>query len=220
MTGSFQVTHTNREWAAGGRCLHRSLHQGAAIAVDASPCINACPWSPRASSLQTQPMPICVCFVCVCACARACAHVRACVHVRVRMPVCVCVCACVLAPHHVNCIRMGAAGPVPRQNSRSSAYTCCHPAPGESIPQQDQQQQQQQRRRRQGAYREGRPQHVHYRELFPVQSVVWNELAGGASTAHDLCIAAPTGSGKTLAYALPIINSLARWAHACARAHA
>jgi len=53
-------------------------------------------------------------------------------------------------------------------------------------------------------------QHVHYRELFPVQSVVWGELAGGTSTAHDLCIAAPTGSGKTLAYALPIVNGLAR----------
>lgn len=48
-----------------------------------------------------------------------------------------------------------------------------------------------------------------YKELFPVQSVVWAELAGGCSTAHDLCIAAPTGSGKTLAYVLPIVNGLA-----------
>lgn len=51
-----------------------------------------------------------------------------------------------------------------------------------------------------------------YTELFPVQSVVWTQLAGGCSTAHDLCIAAPTGSGKTLAYALPVINGLARYA--------
>lgn len=49
-----------------------------------------------------------------------------------------------------------------------------------------------------------------YAELFPVQSSVWSELAGGASAAHDLCIAAPTGSGKTLAYALPVVNGLAR----------
>ena len=54
-------------------------------------------------------------------------------------------------------------------------------------------------------------------ELFPVQSAVWRELAGGLSSAHDLCIAAPTGSGKTLAYALPIINGLARWATATTR---
>ncbi|KAF5837997.1 P-loop containing nucleoside triphosphate hydrolase protein [Dunaliella salina] len=51
---------------------------------------------------------------------------------------------------------------------------------------------------------------LHTLELFPVQSVVWSELAGGTSTAHDLCIAAPTGSGKTLAYTLPIVNGLAR----------
>ena len=44
-----------------------------------------------------------------------------------------------------------------------------------------------------------------------MQSAVWQELAGGLSSAHDLCIAAPTGSGKTLAYALPVINALARW---------
>ena len=50
-----------------------------------------------------------------------------------------------------------------------------------------------------------------FTELFPVQSVVWTELAGGASSAHDLCIAAPTGSGKTLAYALPVVNGLARY---------
>ena len=52
-----------------------------------------------------------------------------------------------------------------------------------------------------------------FQELFPVQSAVWQELAGGLSSAHDLCVAAPTGSGKTLAYALPVINALAsRWA--------
>lgn len=50
-----------------------------------------------------------------------------------------------------------------------------------------------------------------FRELFPVQSVVWSELSGGSSRAHDLCIAAPTGSGKTLAYALPVVNGLARY---------
>ena len=44
-----------------------------------------------------------------------------------------------------------------------------------------------------------------------MQSAVWQELAGGLSSAHDLCVAAPTGSGKTLAYALPVINALARW---------
>ena len=55
-----------------------------------------------------------------------------------------------------------------------------------------------------------RASHVRYRELFPVQSLVWSELAGGTSTAHDLCVAAPTGSGKTLAYALPIVNGLAK----------
>ncbi|KAL6765098.1 P-loop containing nucleoside triphosphate hydrolase protein [Haematococcus lacustris] len=48
-----------------------------------------------------------------------------------------------------------------------------------------------------------------YTELFPVQSAVWTELAGGLGTAHDVCIAAPTGSGKTLAYALPLVNGLA-----------
>ena len=42
-----------------------------------------------------------------------------------------------------------------------------------------------------------------------MQSAVWRELAGGLSSAHDLCIAAPTGSGKTLAYALPVVNALA-----------
>ena len=46
--------------------------------------------------------------------------------------------------------------------------------------------------------------------LFPVQTVVWQETAGGSSRAHDVCIAAPTGSGKTLAYALPVLQALAR----------
>lgn len=55
---------------------------------------------------------------------------------------------------------------------------------------------------------------LHFEELFPVQAAVWSELAGGASSAHDLCIAAPTGSGKTLAYALPVVNGLARCAAA------
>ncbi|KAI3430318.1 hypothetical protein D9Q98_004914 [Chlorella vulgaris] len=45
--------------------------------------------------------------------------------------------------------------------------------------------------------------------LFPVQTVVWRETAGGASSAHDVCICAPTGSGKTLAYALPVLQALA-----------
>jgi ATP-dependent RNA helicase DDX51/DBP6 len=39
--------------------------------------------------------------------------------------------------------------------------------------------------------------------------VVWRETAGGASSAHDVCICAPTGSGKTLAYALPVLQALA-----------
>lgn len=47
-------------------------------------------------------------------------------------------------------------------------------------------------------------------ELFPVQAAVWRELAGGHSSAHDMCIAAPTGSGKTLAYALPVLHMLAQ----------
>lgn len=47
-----------------------------------------------------------------------------------------------------------------------------------------------------------------YEELFPVQAASWRTLAGGMSTAHDLCICAPTGSGKTLAYALPILQRL------------
>lgn len=45
--------------------------------------------------------------------------------------------------------------------------------------------------------------------LFPVQKTVWEETAGGHSTRHDICIAAPTGSGKTLAYALPMVSALA-----------
>jgi ATP-dependent RNA helicase DDX51/DBP6 len=45
-------------------------------------------------------------------------------------------------------------------------------------------------------------------ELFPVQTAAWALTSGGASAAHDLCIAAPTGSGKTLAYALPIVQGL------------
>lgn len=45
--------------------------------------------------------------------------------------------------------------------------------------------------------------------LFPVQTVVWHETAGGASDAHDVCICAPTGSGKTLSYALPVLAALA-----------
>jgi ATP-dependent RNA helicase DDX51/DBP6 len=44
--------------------------------------------------------------------------------------------------------------------------------------------------------------------LFPVQTVVWEATAGGASSLHDICLSAPTGSGKTLAYALPIIQAL------------
>ncbi|KAG2441026.1 hypothetical protein HXX76_003879 [Chlamydomonas incerta] len=48
-----------------------------------------------------------------------------------------------------------------------------------------------------------------FKELFPVQAAVWQHSAGGRSTAHDLCVAAPTGSGKTLAYALPVVNALA-----------
>ena len=43
-----------------------------------------------------------------------------------------------------------------------------------------------------------------------MQSAVWQELAGGLSSAQDRCVAAPTGSGKTLAYVLPVINALAR----------
>ena len=54
-----------------------------------------------------------------------------------------------------------------------------------------------------------KPPELGFKELFPVQSSVWRELAGGLSCAHDLCIAAPTGSGKTLAYALPVVNALA-----------
>ena len=56
------------------------------------------------------------------------------------------------------------------------------------------------------------PAGLHIQELFPIQSVVWQQMAGGSSTAHDICIAAPTGSGKTLAYALPVICSLGRCA--------
>lgn len=47
-----------------------------------------------------------------------------------------------------------------------------------------------------------------FAELFPVQSAVWRGLAGGASSAHDMCLCAPTGSGKTLAYALPLLNAI------------
>ncbi|GAB4815233.1 hypothetical protein N2152v2_002279 [Parachlorella kessleri] len=46
--------------------------------------------------------------------------------------------------------------------------------------------------------------------LFPVQTVVWQETAGGSSTQHDICISAPTGSGKTLSYALPVLQALSR----------
>jgi ATP-dependent RNA helicase DDX51/DBP6 len=42
--------------------------------------------------------------------------------------------------------------------------------------------------------------------LFPIQAVAWHVTAGGMSTRHDLCIAAPTGSGKTLAYVLPMLQ--------------
>lgn len=45
-----------------------------------------------------------------------------------------------------------------------------------------------------------------------MQTVVWQETAGGASAAHDVCISAPTGSGKTLSYALPILQALSRQA--------
>jgi ATP-dependent RNA helicase DDX51/DBP6 len=45
--------------------------------------------------------------------------------------------------------------------------------------------------------------------LFPVQALMWQVTAGGASPAHDVCLAAPTGSGKTLAYALPVLQALA-----------
>ncbi|KAK9824770.1 hypothetical protein WJX74_007298 [Apatococcus lobatus] len=55
-------------------------------------------------------------------------------------------------------------------------------------------------------------------ELFPAQAAVWRETAGGHSTAHDICIAAPTGSGKTLAYALPIINALSGGCNSMLRA--
>jgi ATP-dependent RNA helicase DDX51/DBP6 len=54
--------------------------------------------------------------------------------------------------------------------------------------------------------------------LFPVQAVVWQQTAGGASTAHDVCICAPTGSGKTLAYTLPVLQALAQRAAPCLRA--
>lgn len=47
-----------------------------------------------------------------------------------------------------------------------------------------------------------------FTDLFPVQAATWQQLAGGHSQAHDLCISAPTGSGKTLAYALPILSTL------------
>lgn len=51
-----------------------------------------------------------------------------------------------------------------------------------------------------------------FHELFPVQAAVWRGLAGGQSSAHDMCICAPTGSGKTLAYALPVLNAIiSRW---------
>ncbi|KAG7671620.1 hypothetical protein Ndes2526B_g09214 [Nannochloris sp. 'desiccata'] len=46
--------------------------------------------------------------------------------------------------------------------------------------------------------------------LFPVQSVVWEATAGGHSSLHDICLAAPTGSGKTLAYSLPVLQALAQ----------
>lgn len=42
-----------------------------------------------------------------------------------------------------------------------------------------------------------------------MQTVVWRETAGGASTAHDVCVCAPTGSGKTLSYVLPVLQALA-----------
>ena len=57
--------------------------------------------------------------------------------------------------------------------------------------------------RLQAALREGGME-----RLFPVQAAVWQALAGGAETGHDLCIHAPTGSGKTLAFALPLVASL------------
>ena len=44
--------------------------------------------------------------------------------------------------------------------------------------------------------------------LFPVQTAVWEATAGGLSTLHDVCLAAPTGSGKTLAYSLPVLQAL------------
>jgi ATP-dependent RNA helicase DDX51/DBP6 len=46
--------------------------------------------------------------------------------------------------------------------------------------------------------------------LFPVQSAVWEATAGGLSSLHDVCLAAPTGSGKTLAYSLPVLQALAQ----------
>jgi len=52
-----------------------------------------------------------------------------------------------------------------------------------------------------------------FTELFPVQAAAWQQLAGGRSQAHDLCIAAPTGSGKTLAYALPVLSALSGQQH-------
>lgn len=42
--------------------------------------------------------------------------------------------------------------------------------------------------------------------LYPIQAVAWHVTAGGMSTRHDLCIAAPTGAGKTLAYVLPLLQ--------------
>jgi hypothetical protein len=56
------------------------------------------------------------------------------------------------------------------------------------------------------------PAGLGYVDLFPVQATVWRQLAGGHSTSHDVCIAAPTGSGKTLAYVLPVLHGLrGRW---------
>ncbi len=58
-------------------------------------------------------------------------------------------------------------------------------------------------RRLQAAVRDGGVE-----RLFPVQTAVWDALAGGAADAHDVCVNAPTGSGKTLAYALPVVAAL------------
>lgn len=44
--------------------------------------------------------------------------------------------------------------------------------------------------------------------LFPVQSALWAETAGGRHCTNDICFCAPTGCGKTLAYLLPVLNSL------------